>query len=154
MKDVNYCIQKNCELLQIPEPKVFYSKPAYFKTETTRAAIVGRLDDGSSYELHLNTKYFNKNTKEYDCWITVSHELRHLWQMKSTLGQDSFSAYEQSNLLSIKEYNEQELEVDAWAWAFIMAIQVFGNYPDLDFLGEGYTEKVLEKAQEIIQFFK
>lgn len=113
---------------------------------------MGDLDDLSNIELHLNNSLKWKDMPFEEAALVISHELRHLWQIL-TPGQSGsrLKSYKTSDKTeSIEQYNEQELEVDAWAWAsYMMQRELAGIYPTFDFIGEDYTKKVLERAKEI-----
>lgn len=148
---INDWINLNCDLLKIPCPGLKFSEASFFKTATTQACLVGDLDDLNSVELHLNKKMFTKETPFFNVAIAISHELRHYWQLLYKNGYEALKCYKTSdNAKSIHEYNEQELELDAWAWAcYIMRREFNGAHPTFDFMGEGYTKKVLSLSEQI-----
>lgn len=143
-------VELNCGLLKIPCPTVKFSAPSFFLTPTTQACIVGDLDDLNGTELHLNEEVFTKTTPFWKVAVAISHELRHFWQLLYKNGYELLKGYKTSDKAdSIKEYNEQELEIDAWAWVCYVMQKFFGEYPTFDFMGNGYTEKVLARAEQI-----
>lgn len=144
-------VELNCNLLGIPCPTLKFSAPSFFLTSTTQACIVGDLDDLSKTELHLNEAVFTKAIPFWKAAIAISHELRHFWQLFYDKGYTVIRGYKTSDeLKSLKEYNEQELELDAWAWACYVTQREFdGAYPTFDFMGKDYTKKVLERAEQI-----
>lgn len=146
-------VKLNSEALKIPCPKLILSPAGFFQTPTTRAAVTGDLDDLNSLELHLNRRYVSGSVEIWQLFVLISHEMRHVWQILNREQNDPLNGYKTSdNATSVKEYNEQELELDAWAWACYMAQRNFnGAYPTFDFMGEGYTEKVLARAEQIAQ---
>lgn len=148
-------VKLNIDALNIPFPKLILSPARFFKTPTTRAAITGDLEDKNSVELHLNREYLSNNADLWQIFLIISHEMRHVWQILNRGQNDPLNGYKTSdNTTSIKEYNEQEMELDAWAWACYMAQRNFnGAYPTFDFMGNGYTEKVLTRAEQIAQEF-
>ena len=138
-------INLNCKLLKIPTPRLVFADASTFPTNTTRACITGDLADIKSVEMRLSKSYFNNDTPFFLAAVTIAHELRHFWQMLNI----ERPPYFKSNNVTIKEYNEQDLELDAWAWASYIMQREYGVYPTFDFLGEEYTQKVLSLADAI-----
>lgn len=144
-------IKLNCDLLKIPCPIVKFSEPSFFRTLTTQACLVGDLDNLNGMELHLNEAVFTNTTPFWKVALALSHELRHFWQLIYKNGYEALKGYKTSDIAtSVNEYNEQELELDAWAWTcYIMQRTFDGSHPTFDFMGDGYTEKVLAIAEQI-----
>lgn len=118
-KKIEEIIKWNVERLGIEYPIIEWCSADKFRTLTTRIACS---DDGKS--IRLNERYKSVwNSNEYDLWLDFSHEIRHCWQMQA--GDENFrhklNLYKSSDELEIEDYNGQEMEIDAWAWAvFVM----------------------------------
>ena len=139
-------LETNALMLNVPIPGLKISPAKFFKTPTTRAALIGN-EDLSDVELHVNRDYLRMfETDEPQAWLAISHEMRHFWQI---VNGSALCDYETSDQTDIETYNAQDLELDAWAWASYVLQNVFGLYPTFDFLGDGYTEKVLDRTKEI-----
>lgn len=98
----------NALALGIEAPPVIWAPAESFATPTTIAAT---RSDGRSIALN-----FSVLRDPPTVWLTVSHEMRHVWQIKNGLFDPS--AYRVSSDVSAKDYNAQELELDAQAWSF------------------------------------
>ena len=147
MKRIEKVVQLNAYILDIPVPRIEVKKSSFFKTLTTRAAIVGEL---AEIALCINEDFlvFLKNN-EFERWLTISHEMRHLWQIVNGKG---MQGYETSDRASILNYNEQELELDAWAWATVAVVQNVGEVPDFTKpLGKALHDEILKRAETLIK---
>ncbi len=123
MKTVNAAVQWNCRVLSVPVPLVRVAEPSEFATPTTKCAVSS---DGS--ELLIN-RSFAQGGNEPFIWLALSHECRHIWQ---AFHADLFNGYRDSAQLSVQEYNRQEAEIDAWAWAVVVLSKRFGVRPTLE----------------------
>lgn len=101
-------------------------------------------------DLHLNKKFFNDKTTFFNTAVTISHELRHLWQVGCKNSVEALAEYTTSDKVAdIRAYNEQELEIDAWAWATYMMELQYGVHPTFDKISPEYTKQVLQRADVI-----
>lgn len=114
----------SCSALSVPEPSVQIVDASLFSTPTTKCAVT---DDGA--ELHINRNFANDPISSPLIWLAMSHECRHIWQIFNT---DLFNSYKQSSELSLRAYNEQAAEIDAWAWAVLVVSRRFGIRPTLE----------------------
>lgn len=145
---INDWIKLNCEKLGISsQVNLIMSEPSFFATPTTRACIGVNLDDLSEVDLHLNKKFFNEKTTFFDAAVVLAHEFRHFWQVLNTKQSGNYKTSDEA--ADIREYNEQELEVDAWAWAVYIMQQQYGVYPTFDSISPEYTALVMKRAAEI-----
>lgn len=86
----------------------------------------------------------------YDTWFATSHEMRHLWQMRS--GNVSVSRHVQSSCISLDAYNRQPHEIDANAWAVLIMESTFGVTPLLaNNVGSEIYEAIRRRAEEIAE---
>lgn len=106
--DVNEAINRFCNILDldISGLGILYDKP--FQSKTTMAAYDRRKDI-----LIINPNYmFSKDL----IFFSVAHELRHKWQNEHK-GEEAFANYKSRLSLNLDKYNEQEVEIDANAFA-------------------------------------
>lgn len=149
MKQIEKIVELNAYILDIPVPRIEIKKSSFFKTKTTKVAIVGSLENIQNSTLCINEDFllFLKNN-EFECWLAISHEMRHLWQI---VNGKSLQGYQTSDRISLASYNEQELEIDAWAWATVAVVQNVGKLPDYkQALGESLHKAIFDRAEEIL----
>lgn len=149
MKKFEQIIENNCRVLGVPAPTLRIESAAFFSTETTRAVLVadeGALNDAA---IVLNQRYVDLLRRdEEQAVLTLSHECRHLWQLKH----EKIGGYRTSENLSVDEYNGQALEVDAWAWSSIAISFFFDKTPDfVKTFGEVLAKKIMDRAAEIVE---
>ena len=144
-------IEKNCKLLKIPVPAVVVVAASELPTPTTRAALRVNACDVDASELVINRDYEAMIcSDELQAWLTLSHEIRHLWQVRHKA--NDLDGYRQSGELDVRTYNEQDLEIDAWAWSAIAVAQVLGGIPDFENLfGKDVAKKIFERAKKILE---
>lgn len=145
----DFIIQKNIDFLKIKRPKILYKDRSFFSTPTTQSATA---DTGK--EIALNTDFTSLLKKdEIQACAILSHELRHCFQMqKKEIWEKELKKYKTSNLLSLNEYNEQLMEIDAWAWAFIMCRKLFRVKLTFEPFSEELKNRIYERADFILQY--
>lgn len=127
----------NALALGIEAPPVIWATAESFATPTTLAAASS---DGS---IALNSSVLRDPPT---VWLTVSHEMRHVWQIKN--GQFDPSAYHVSSDVSAKDYNAQELELDAQAWSFAV-MRIVHRIEPVTFraqLGDDLYDRIRERS--------
>lgn len=83
-----------------------------------------------------------------EIWWVISHELRHLWQVKN--GQFNVDNYKPSQENNLKSYAMQFEEVDANAWGVYVIISLFHTRPLLENIyGEKVWQQILKRVEEI-----
>ena len=149
MKTLKRIIKQNCQVLGIAAPALRVEKASFFTTETTRAALVADDGEKSGACIVVNERFIDELKKdEVQAVLTLSHECRHRWQIVNL----SLAGYSSSESLSVEEYNEQDLEVDAWAWATIAMSHFFENVPDFKpVFGDALAKKIMDRASEILE---
>lgn len=138
-----------CSILKINPVGVSFEKKSIFKTETQFAFTVWEKDESG-----LNAKeiIFNENLLlEQDFFIIwcVAHECRHVWQ--STAEQyvktvDSYKSSDKTNNTS--EYNQQDLEIDAHAFAYVYLSEKY-KLNVMPPLPDEIVERILLRAEYI-----
>lgn len=133
------------ETLDVERPVIRWAEPTVFRTPTTVAALS---DDGTEIALNSTVKDFR-----FLCFA-VAHEMRHLWQMKHKAAW--MASYKPSDEAGgITEYNEQDAEIDANAFALIVLTDLLGQRPTLEQqLGSETWAKIRERADEIARELK
>jgi hypothetical protein len=141
-KIINY----NCDLLDVDTPKLNIVSPNFFATPTMQAAM---RKDGK--EIIINSDFRDKWIERNDLialFLCLSHECRHIWQTECT----AFKSYKPRAELSLKDYNNQFEEIDAWAWASLIIEINFNVRPTLEkTLGEELYNKIRERKIQIFQ---
>lgn len=133
-------VRTNARLLRVPEPRVVPTPSAKFLTPTTRAALS---DDGKVIAVNRDSAFPDR----LSVWLVVSHEMRHLWQMRHGRIR---SGYAPASDLPLGEYNGQGEEIDAHAWAVVVIASVFGIRPTLEKnLGEEIWKRIETRAAQI-----
>ncbi|MDE6966861.1 MAG: hypothetical protein K2O94_07790 [Clostridiales bacterium] len=142
--EIKKIIDLNCFNLEMDRPNYRILSTTNFATPTTLAAAAS---DGS--EVIINKDFIVSNPQTYMLWLVLSHELRHIWQSKHA---DFFDSYDNSANMSLKDYNAQKAEIDAWAWAIIMVQGFLGVRPTLEVqLGEEFLKKVYKRIDELLK---
>lgn len=140
--DISSIVQANCDLLGIHPPDVKYAPASDFLTPTTIAAT---RDDGGAIQLNQDIP-----ASTPDLWFSLSHELRHVWQIQR--GKLSHS-YSDRQGTSVVAYNMQYEEIDANAWAYIMCTEFLHLRPTLETaLPPEVVERIIVRAQRISRF--
>ena len=153
MNRLSEIVEFNCSVLGVDIPKVQISPASFFPTPTTRAQIEY---SKKATILHVNEKYleFFQDDK-FQAWLAISHEIRHIWQIQQKKLAQSLKKYERSDKRSMQEYNDQDLEIDAWAWATIVVNEKLQLRPLFSkTLGKEIEEKIFGRVVEILNELK
>lgn len=110
-------IKEVCEDLCISLPDSIITEDKKFNKGTQLATLV--YENGKSL-LYLRTKY---EYGDVDMAFAIAHELRHKYQIDTHIF--DFENYKTSKELSRREYNLQNEEVDANAYAYIVLMDFF-----------------------------
>lgn len=138
-------IKYNCGVLKVQTPNIKFVPAAEMATPTTMAAVSSTGD-----EILLNKELYSIK-EEFRLYLILSHECRHLWQIKYC-SDDYLHGYHQSNEIDVKAYNEQSAEVDAWAWAIIATYFATGISVSLaKDLGDDAQRQILARVNEILE---
>lgn len=136
-------VAENVKELKLPSaPSIEFCGKDAFLSPTTKAALS---EDGT--HLGVNTDAFGEHWNKIELCLVIAHECRHAWQIANEKigeysGTDQFS--------DKKQYNEQDAEIDAWAWSCIMTRKRYGVVPDLvSIFGEDFWTKVRSRIDEI-----
>lgn len=105
-----------CYILGIPEPKIKWQPQDKFPTETLVSAITGYKGDLTI--LLSNQFLYNDMTDTNLAFfiMIVAHELRHCWQIENDLIKDYDITLANSG--DKNDYNNQEVKLDAYGFAF------------------------------------
>ncbi len=142
--EFNRAIQTNAALLKVPAPRLAFVPASQFTTPSTRAALS---DEGKLISVNRDMK-----ASKLDVWFAISHEMRHLWQMKHGKLRPSYAP---SSTLPLADYNDQDEEIDAHAWSVIVMANLFGIRPTLEAnLGADLWKRIETRAEEIAKEFK
>lgn len=134
-----------CNTLDIGDVEIMYSTDADdFSTETEMAHY--KLNENT---ILMNARYFGMNMKKVLPYIifALAHELRHVWQRNKDTS--IFRNHVSSSKLNIEEYNKQDEEMDANAFAINFVDEHFGEGWDCLNAMEKIRNKELE--ERIIQ---
>lgn len=116
-----------CEILDIEVPKIEYKNA--FDTPTMMACC-----DSNGTTIYIKPI----DNPNLDYFFAIAHELRHIWQIQIDK-EFYFSTYMPANLfLSIDDYNLQDAEIDANAFAGMVMVDFFQVKP----LYQGLSDKV------------
>lgn len=119
-KVIDSVIVFNCKILNLEQPTVTYEPPNKFATPTTKAGIN---PDKNVIAINIDTVW----ESPVEIWWVISHEMRHLWQVKN--GQFNVDNYNPSQENNLKSYAMQFEEVDANAWGCICDNFVISHTP-------------------------
>ena len=140
-------VRLNASALGIPVPAIVYVDPDEMPTPTTQAAV-GTTD----YEIAVNRSQlyrFRGRDGDLNLTLVLSHEMRHLWQLRSGWS-PAASGYLSRSETSLAEYNAQQAEVDAWAWSVIVVEDLHGVTPQVGhILGADIVTQISNRAAEI-----
>lgn len=84
-----------------------------------------------------------------DIMFAIAHELRHKWQAENC--SDIFQNYANSTEINVEQYNLQNAEIDANAYAMVIMESGFGVTPQFNGLSERVKQKILLRASEIMK---
>lgn len=114
-------IRFNCDLLGIDCADYALVPSAELPTATTVTAV-----GNGNRTIAINEAACN-NMTERDAWLYLSHECRHLWQLKNM--PQMLQGYMASSDLPLSDYASQIPEMDANAWATAVCRSVLGMEP-------------------------
>jgi hypothetical protein len=138
-KMINDFILDVCDILRIESP-VISNKTDHFESDTMLAQCS---PDGSVIYLKECDKL------SYDLLFAVSHELRHVWQIR-TNKEKYLGDYKPVRLCeSVTEYNLQEAEIDANAFAAAIMMDFYDVRP----LFEGLPGEVKSRIWDRVEIF-
>lgn len=87
--------------------------------------------------------YVKKGLNSFlDIVFAITHELRHVYQHRKGL----LHSYKARENIDVESYNNQELEVDAHAFALLMIERYLGVTPDSPQLN---TKEILQRKKEL-----
>lgn len=85
----------------------------------------------------------------YDAYFAIAHELRHKYQIEYNTY--AFNDYKSTNTLSIHDYNTQEQELDANAFAYVYMVTTFNVQPLFNGLDEDVKQAIIKQAKHILK---
>ena len=92
------------------------------------------------------TIHIKKDLSDKDYIFVLSHEMRHVYQEeKGLIKQD----YKKRNETILSDYNKQENEIDANAFAMVILFNVLGIVPSFENLDQTAITKIKARAKEI-----
>lgn len=134
---INGYVRTLCNMLQIPIPQIFYNDRELSDGEHARLTPDGR-------RLYLR----KLKTPSLDQLFAAAFELRRGWQRK-TDEKLYFSEYKTREELPLREFSVQPSEVDANAFAAVMASAFFGVEPVFDELPGVARSRIDRRCEEI-----
>ena len=136
---INRFIKDVCEILNIATPDISYDT-SHFSSPTMMAQCC---PDGNT----IFIKHCDKPNPDH--FFAVAHELRHVWQMQVDK-HFYFDNYKPIDLISsVDEYNLQEAEIDANAFAGLVMLSFFKLQPQYQGLSDNVKQKILKRIDEI-----
>lgn len=138
-------IKEVCEDLCISLPDSIITEDKKFNKGTQLATLV--YENGKSL-LYLRTKY---EYGDVDMAFAIAHELRHKYQIDTHIF--DFENYKTSKELSRREYNLQNEEVDANAYAYIVLMDFFKLKVDFKLIlkDDGVANAIMKRVDAIIE---
>lgn len=92
------------------------------------------------------TIHIKNDLSDKDYIFVLSHEMRHVYQEeKGLIKQD----YKKRNETTLSDYNTQENEIDANAFAMVILFNVLGIVPSFENLDQKAITKIKARAKEI-----
>lgn len=137
-KHVNGFIRLLCDDLSIKKPDIVY-KNNIFNSKTQLAAYAP-----DEKRIYIKNEYENL----LDLFFAISHELRHKYQIDYKIY--DFSTYKNAKQISNYDYNMQEVEIDANAYAYIIMNEVFNVNPLFNGLDIDIIQKIKQRAELIV----
>jgi hypothetical protein len=136
-----------CHILKIKEPKIKWQPQDKFPTETLVSAVTGSKDDLTI--LLSNQFLYNDMTDANLAFfiMILAHELRHCYQIEHDLIKDYDITLANSN--DKNDYNNQEVELDAYGFAFAYLRKEYHVEPILPLSEE--TIENIRKHRDIIE---
>lgn len=138
-------IKEVCEDLCISLPDSIITEDKKFNKGTQLATLV--YENGKSL-LYLRTKY---EYGDVDMAFAIAHELRHKYQIDTHIF--DFENYKTSKELSRREYNLQNEEVDANAYAYIVLMDFFKLKVDFKLIlkDDAVANAIMKRVDAIIE---
>lgn len=134
---MNNHIKQICKDLKIKRPMVSHDTSVF--TSPTMMAMVS--PDG-------RTIHIPERKKDPDLLFSVAHELRHVWQMQNT--PQVFETYKpREHCFTVQEYNLQEAELDANAYAGHIMIKLYGLSPRFDGMTDIVKNETFERMENL-----
>lgn len=134
---MNNHIKQICKDLKIKRPQVSHDTSVF--TSSTMLAMVS--PDGK--KIHIPDR-----PADPDLLFSVAHELRHIWQMQNT--PQVFQNYKpREHCFTVQEYNLQEAELDANAYAGHIMIKLYGLYPRFDGMTDIVKNEIFKRMENL-----
>ena len=130
-----------CSILGIEPPALSYDV-GHYATDTMLAQCS---PDGNTIFIR---PYDNLNP---DLFFAAAHELRHVWQIRTDYGRFMAEYRPVSLCSSIDEYNLQEAELDANAFAGAIMVDFFGVTPLFSNLSDNVRARTTRQMKEIMR---
>lgn len=92
------------------------------------------------------TIHIKKGLSDKDYIFVLSHEIRHVYQQEKGLIKET---YKKRNETTLSDYNKQENEIDANAFAMVILFNVLGIVPSFENLDQTTITKIKARAKEI-----
>lgn len=139
-KIIEEAVTFNCTKLNLPKPTVNYEPPTEFNTPTTKAGVDPK---------KINTIGVNTSTKwesPMEIWWVISHEMRHLWQIRT-----NYCKLVKQKYSNLQDYAKRPEEVDANAWGIYVTAIKFHSRPLLENVyGQETWKLIVKRFNEII----
>lgn len=135
-----------CHILKIKEPKIKWQPQDKFPTETLASAVTGSKDD---LTILLSNQFLYNDMTDANLVFFImilAHELRHCYQIEHDLIKDYDITLANSN--DKNAYNNQEVELDAYCFAFAYLRKEYHAEPILPLSEE--TIENIRKYRDII----
>ncbi|MGX8833950.1 hypothetical protein ACWG0P_07025 [Amedibacillus sp. YH-ame6] len=120
------------EILKIAEPKMDHDE-SYFETDTQMACVM----------LPEKTIYIRKGNVSYDLFFAIAHEMRHIWQYDYK--KYDFDSYINNSSNDTEKYNNQDMEIDAHAFAILIMMKMLKVQPNLEAI---FNKDILLKIEK------
>lgn len=130
-------IEEMCEALEIEVPVISFDTST-FTSDTLMANI-----DPNGYIMHIRPV----DMINFDLFFAISHELRHVWQMKKHKEIFFKSYHPREEFKNVNDYNMQLAEIDANAFAAFIIEECFGVHP----LFKGFSKKVRDAIWQYVE---
>lgn len=135
-----------CHILKIKEPKIKWQPQDKFPTETLVSAVTGSKDD---LTILLSNQFLYNDMTDANLVFFImilAHELRHCYQIEHDLIKDYDITLANSD--DKNAYNNQEVELDAYGFAFAYLRKEYRVEPILPLSEE--TIENIRKHRDII----
>lgn len=135
-----------CHILKIKEPKIKWQPQDKFPTENLVSAVTGSKDD---LTILLSNQFLYNDMTDANLVFFImilAHELRHCYQIEHNLIKDYDITLANSN--DKNAYNNQEVELDAYGFAFAYLRKEYHAEPILPLSEE--TIENIRKHRDII----